>query len=505
MLPTFVIGLREGLEAALIVGIIAAFLRKQGRLELLRWVYAGMGTAIVLCLGVGVALRVLSQDLPQKQQEGLETVIGALAVGMVTYMVVWMRRHSRDLKGVLEGATADALGGGSDRAGRALVLMAFLAVLREGFETAVFLLAAFNESGSGAGPVAGAGLGILVAVALGWGIYRGGVKLNLAKFFRVTGLVLVFVAAGLVMTAFHTAHEAGWLTSGQHHTFDMSWLVRPGTVRASLLTGILGLQPQPVVVELAAYLIYLVPVAMYVAWPPGRGVSPRRVAIAAAASAGLAAIAAGVLLLASPAEPATHPEPSGLTRSGTAVVDGMTVDRYTHTKTTDAAQGQFPSTLSAAAVAGLNGGRLPLGITASGAKVAMTYEVDATTEVEVAPETNRVISTTTSERVTATAHSALGAFPLPGAVPLPQSGAYASSTNPTQILAALAAARHDRSTLGRRDDLRDAARWLAAGAVVLLIGAAGAAVAGRRTSTRPPATPVDSAARPLIDTQVSLT
>src|ERR1700761_159133 len=120
MLPTFVIGLREGLEASLIVGIIAAFLRKQGRLDLLRWVYFGVASAVGLCLAVGVALRVLSHDLPQRQQEGLETVVGVLAVGMVTYMVVWMRRHSRDLKGTLEGATADALSGGSDRAGRAL-------------------------------------------------------------------------------------------------------------------------------------------------------------------------------------------------------------------------------------------------------------------------------------------------------------------------------------------------------------------------------------------------
>ena len=110
MLPTFVIGLREGLEAALIVGIIAAFLRKQGRRDLLRWVFAGVGTAVLLCLAVGIALNAVSKDLPQKQQEGLETVIGVLAVGMVTYMVVWMRRHSRELKGQLEGLAADALG-----------------------------------------------------------------------------------------------------------------------------------------------------------------------------------------------------------------------------------------------------------------------------------------------------------------------------------------------------------------------------------------------------------
>ena len=118
MLPTFVIGLREGLEAALIVGIIAAFLNKQGRGDLLRGLFAGVLVAVLLCAGVGVALDIVSRDLPQRQQEGLETVIGVLAVGMVTYMVVWMRRHSRELKGQLEGLAADAIStpGGARRA-----------------------------------------------------------------------------------------------------------------------------------------------------------------------------------------------------------------------------------------------------------------------------------------------------------------------------------------------------------------------------------------------------
>ena len=231
MLPTFVIGLREGLEASLIVGIIAAFLVKQGRRDVLRWVFVGVGAGVLLCTGVGVLLRVISQSLPQRQQEGLETVIGAIAVLTVTYMVVWMKRHSRDLKGQLEGATTSALAVGS---GFALVAMAFLAVMREGFETVVFLLAAFNESSSGALAGLGALLGILAAVALGYGIYHGGVRLNLSRFFRATGLVLVLVAGGLVVNALHTAHEAGWLNVGQQATLDLSAVVRPGSVQASV-------------------------------------------------------------------------------------------------------------------------------------------------------------------------------------------------------------------------------------------------------------------------------
>jgi FTR1 family protein len=135
MLPTFVIGLREGLEAALIVGIIAAFLGQQGRKDALRQVWIGTAAAVAICIGVAIALQVISSDLPQRQQEGLETVVGALAIGMVTYMIIFMRKHARSMKKDLQGATASALAEGS---ARALVLMAFLAVLREGFETAVF-------------------------------------------------------------------------------------------------------------------------------------------------------------------------------------------------------------------------------------------------------------------------------------------------------------------------------------------------------------------------------
>jgi len=267
VLPTFVIGLREGLEAALIVGIIAAFLAQQGRRDALRQVWTGVAAAVLICIGIAVALQAISSDLPQRGQEELETVVGVLAVGMVTYMIIFMRRNARNLKGELEGAAASALASGS---ARALVVMAFLAVLREGFETAVFLLATFNASGDATASWLGAVIGILLAAAAGYGIFRGGVRLNLSRFFRVTGLVLVVIAAGLVMTAFHTANEAGWLTAGQAQAFDLSWLVRPGTPVSSLFTGVLGIQPFPAWIEVAAWLAYLVPMALLVAWPARR-------------------------------------------------------------------------------------------------------------------------------------------------------------------------------------------------------------------------------------------
>ncbi|HWA66642.1 MAG TPA: iron uptake transporter permease EfeU [Mycobacteriales bacterium] len=533
MLPTFVIGLREGLEAALIVGIIAAFLRKQGRLDLLRWVYVGVGTAIALCVGVGVALRVLSDDLPQRQQEGLETIVGALAVGMVTYMVVWMRRHSRDLKGTLEGATAEALRAGSDRAGKALVLMAFLAVLREGFETVVFLLAAFNETGSGASPVAGAIIGIVVAVGLGWGIYRGGVKLNLSKFFRATGLVLVLVAAGLVMTAIHTAHEAGWLDVGQHQTFDMSWLVRPGSIRASLLTGILGLQPQPVVIELVGWLVYLVPVAAYVGWPQGRRVPMRVVAWSAAATAVAAAAAAGVLAGTAPGKPPARPltavgdthlqvvsaltgkvtvrmpagGPSGqpadvtLTRldGSRTVRDGVSVVRYVLPAVV--ARSGPDRLMTAAALARLNGGRLPLGVTASGRKVAVTFRSSRSQSVDVTPgSTNRVVDASWERQVIGYVHTSFADVQLSKAVSSSRQSLPAAA-----VTAAFAAARHDASTLDRRDDDFTGAAWLTALAGVMVAVGVACGLAGRRRPTTIAPTPVDGGTGSLVQHQVSLT
>jgi high-affinity iron transporter len=264
MIPTFVITLREGVEASLIIGIIAAFLVREGRRDAMRQMWIGVGIAIALCAAVAVVLRVVGEELPQKEQEGLETVIGLIAVAAVTYMVVWMRRNARGIKASLEGETASALAAGSTMA---LVAMAFLAVLREGFETSVFLLAAFQDSTDTGAAGAGSVLGLLAAIGIGLGLYRGGVRINLSRFFRFTGIVLVFVAAGLLATAAHTANEAGWITGMQSQAVDLSWLVQPGTISGSLLTGMLGLQPSPTVIEAVLYLLYAVPMALYVLWP----------------------------------------------------------------------------------------------------------------------------------------------------------------------------------------------------------------------------------------------
>jgi high-affinity iron transporter len=273
VLPTFVIGLREGLEAALIIGIIAAFLLKSGERRALRWMWAGVALAVALCLGVALVFQAIDRSLPHDAQEALAAAMALLAVAGVTYMIVWMRRHSRSLKSSLESHTESALTTGSTWA---LIGLAFFAVIREGLETAVFLLALFKTSTDPSVTATGALLGLLVAAVLGYGIYKGGVRINLSRFFRITGFVLVLVAAGLLASAAHAAAEAGILTVGQASAFNLSWLIAPGTVRASLITGVFGVQPVPTVAEVTLWFAYAVPMSLYVLWPQGRAPAKRR-------------------------------------------------------------------------------------------------------------------------------------------------------------------------------------------------------------------------------------
>ncbi len=267
MIPAFVITLREGIEASLIVGIVAAFLVGAGRRDALRLMWLGVGAASALSLAVGLGLEAVDSALPQREQEGFETVIALVAALMVTWMIVWMRRNAHRLRSLLEQQATSALASGS---ALALVAMAFLAVLREGIETAVFLLAAFQQSSQPAASGSGALLGLAAAAALGAAISRGGARLDLKRFFRVTGVVLVVVAAGLVASAAHTAHEADWLNVLQGQVADLTGVIRPNSVVQSLATGMLGVQPTPTVAELIAWLVYAVPMLAFVLWPARR-------------------------------------------------------------------------------------------------------------------------------------------------------------------------------------------------------------------------------------------
>lgn len=280
MLPTFVIGLREALEASLIIGIVAAYLIQRERRQALRPMWLGVAIGIGISIAAAVVLDAIGQSLPARKSELLGGILGVAAIGGVTYMIVWMHRHSRDLKRMLEDHTDLALAKGTVGA---LVGVAFFAVLREGLETAVFLLAAFQASANAAATGTGAVLGILTASGLGYAIYRGGLRINLGRFFRITGFVLVLFAGGILVNSIGSFQEAGVLTFLQRPAIDLSWLVVPGTVQASLLSGMLGLQPVPTTVQVVVWLIYVAPMTLYVLWPAGGPRRPSRIVATEAA------------------------------------------------------------------------------------------------------------------------------------------------------------------------------------------------------------------------------
>ncbi|ETB25137.1 iron permease FTR1 family protein, partial [Mycobacterium avium 09-5983] len=268
---TFLIGLREGLEASLIVSIVAAFLKRNG--QTLRPMFAGVAVAVLLSVAVGVGLDLLATSLPQAQQEMMETVINAVAVVFVTSMIIWMNRNAGQLKGELEREARQAVHRGG---ALALAAMAFLAVLKEGFETSVFLLAAAETShGSRWFAVLGGVLGIATSIGLGVGLYFGGLRLNLGRFFRVTGVFLVLIAAGLVLGALRTAHEAGWLNIGQRQLFDLSGWIPSDSVLGAVTTGVLGIPADPRLVEVLGWLLYAVPVLVVFLWPARLAATPR--------------------------------------------------------------------------------------------------------------------------------------------------------------------------------------------------------------------------------------
>ena len=259
MLFPFLIMFREGVEAALIVGIIASYLRQTRRTRLMKFVWLGVVLASFLCLSVGILLQLTSGEFPQKQQELFEGIIGLVAVGVLTWMVFWMRRASRSIKGELHAQIDAALA--SDRWGMALVGMSFFAVLREGLETVVFLLATFQQELGIQAPL-GALLGYVAAIAVGVGIYQGGIRLHLKKFFKWTGAFIILVAAGLLAGSLRAFHEAGIWNALQNVVFDLSNVLPTQGLMGSLLAGIFGYNDAPTVGEVIVYLGYLMPTTL---------------------------------------------------------------------------------------------------------------------------------------------------------------------------------------------------------------------------------------------------
>ena len=260
MLGNYLIGLREGLEAALVVSILIAYLVKSDRRHLLPRVWLGVGIAIVVSLAFGALLTFGPKGLTFEAQELIGGVLSIIAVAFVTWMIFWMARAARNMSKALRSQVDQA----ADAGRWSLTIVAMLAVGREGLETALFLWAATQatarETGGTSIPLLGAALGLLSAVLLGYLIYRGALKINLTRFFTWTGAFLIVVAAGVLAYGVHDLQEARFLPGLHVLAFDVSRAVPPGSWYGTLLKGIFNFSPATTQLELAAWLLYFVPV-----------------------------------------------------------------------------------------------------------------------------------------------------------------------------------------------------------------------------------------------------
>ncbi|MFJ3192238.1 iron uptake transporter permease EfeU [Streptomyces griseoviridis] len=271
MFGNYLIGLREGLEASLVVCVLIAYLVKTGNKSRLAPIWAGVAIAVALSLAFGALLQFGSSTLTFQAQEILGGTLSILSVGLVTWMVFWMRRTARHLRSELHGRLDAALALGTG----ALVLTAFLAVGREGLETSLFLWTAVQASGDGVRPLVGALLGLVTSVVLGWLFYQGTLRIDLARFFRWTGALLVLVAAGVLAYGVHDLQEGDVLPGLRSLAFDISGTVPPDSWYGTLLKGTLNFQPDPTVLQVVVWLLYLVPVMALFLAPDRARPAPR--------------------------------------------------------------------------------------------------------------------------------------------------------------------------------------------------------------------------------------
>ncbi|SDG18293.1 iron uptake transporter permease EfeU [Pseudonocardia oroxyli] len=253
MLGNALIGLREGLEASLVVSILVAFLVRTDRRRELPKVWAGVAFAILVSVGVTLGLTLAEQALTFEASEALGGSLSIVAVAFVTWMIFWMRSNARAMKAELEGRLEHAISMGP----LAVVVMATLAVGREGLETAVFFFAAAQAAGETVQPLIGFLVGIALAVVIAFAIYKGAMRINLATFFTVTGFFLVFVAAGILAYGVHDLQEAGILPGLNTLAFDVSAAVPPDSWYGTLLKGIFNFSPQTTVLEAVVWCAYV--------------------------------------------------------------------------------------------------------------------------------------------------------------------------------------------------------------------------------------------------------
>lgn len=266
MFANYLIGLREGLEAALIVAILIAYLVRTHNSHALGRLWVGVVAAIGTSIVLGVALIFVDESLSERAAEAFAGVTSLLAVGLITWMIFWMALHARHIKTHLHGEVDKAL----KTSTTAVALVAFLAVVREGLETALFLYAGIKSSGETAAPLIGAVLGLATAVVLGVLMYRGAVKLNLGALFKWTGAALVIVAGGVLRYAVHEFQELGWLPGENAVAIDVSSTIASDSVVGTLIRGLVNLTPTMTWLEVIIWLAYVVPTLILFFWVIGR-------------------------------------------------------------------------------------------------------------------------------------------------------------------------------------------------------------------------------------------
>ena len=253
MFANFLIGLREGLEAALVVGILVAYLVRTERTHLLRWVWAGVAVAVTVSIAFGAALTYGPKGLSFEAQELIGGSLSIVAVALITWMIFWMARTARTLRADLHARMDTAATAGPVSVG----VMALLAVGREGLETALFLWAGVRATGNTTDPLVGAVLGLAVAVVLGYLVTKGAVRLDLAKFFTWTAVLLIVVAAGVLSYGIHDLQEAGVLPGLNSLAFDVSAQIPPSSWYGTLLKGTINFSPATTWLEAFAWLAYM--------------------------------------------------------------------------------------------------------------------------------------------------------------------------------------------------------------------------------------------------------
>jgi high-affinity iron transporter len=270
LLPGFVITLREGLEAALIIGIVLGTLAKIGRSDLRRVVWLGAIAASLLSILVGILLNVMGASFEGAAEEIFEGFAMLLAAGVLTWMIFWMLQQARSINQQLADDVQRAT---KDRSQVSLFMLAFIAVLREGIELGLFLTASALVS-DGLSTLLGGLLGLAISLVIAWLLFRSLINLDLRKFFLATGVLLILFAAGLVAHGVHEFNEVGWIPPLIDHVWDINHILDEGSGLGELLKGLLGYNGNPSLSEVLAYVAYLGGILLAIWWRSRRAVAP---------------------------------------------------------------------------------------------------------------------------------------------------------------------------------------------------------------------------------------